>query len=94
MNNEKPLKQAIDEMLEAYKLKSKINEVQVINAWEQAVGKMISQKTDRLYVRKGKLYVYLSSSVIKNELLYARAEIIKRLNEIVGSQVIDELIVK
>eukprot|EP01036_Dinobryon_divergens_P040644 gene40644-53757_t len=73
-------------MLEAYQLKAKINEVRIINEWANAVGPMISQKTEKLYVRRGKLYVYLSSSVIKNELVFARVEIIKRLNEAVGEQ--------
>lgn len=92
--NEKPLKAVIESMLEAYQLKAKINEVRIINEWANAVGPMISQKTEKLYVRRGKLYVYLSSSVIKNELVFARTEIIKRLNEAVGEQVIEELVVK
>lgn len=92
--NEKPLKAVIESMLEAYQLKAKINEVRIINEWANAVGPMISQKTEKLYVRRGKLYVYLSSSVIKNELVFARAEIIKRLNDAVGEQVIEELVVK
>jgi hypothetical protein len=93
-NNEKPLKQVIDSMLDAYKLKSGVNEVRVINEWENAVGKLISQKTDKIFVKRRKLYVYLSSSVIKNELFYAREEIIDRLNTAIGETVIDELIVR
>ena len=93
-NNEKPLKEVIDSMLEAYKLKGKVNEVRIINEWENAVGSLIAQKTDKIYVRRGKLYVYLSSSVIKNELVYAREQIIDRLNAAVGEQIITELVVK
>ncbi len=93
-NNEKPLKQVIDSMLDAYKLKSGVNEVRIINEWENAVGKLISQKTEKIFVKRRKLYVYLSSSVIKNELVYAREEIIDRLNTAIGETVIDELIVR
>lgn len=93
-NNEKPLKEVIDSMLEIYKLKSKVNEVRIINEWENAVGSLIAQKTDKIYVRRGKLYVYLSSSVIKNELVYAREEIVSRLNAAIGEQIITELVVK
>lgn len=93
-SNERPLKQVIDSMLDAYKLKSGVNEVRIINEWENAVGTLISQKTDKIFVKRGKLYVYLSSSVIKNELIYAREEIISRLNDALGEKVIDEMIVR
>lgn len=93
-SNEKPLKQVIDSMLDAYKLKNGVNEVRIINEWENAVGSLISQKTDKIFVKRRKLYVYLSSSVIKNELVYAREEIISRLNTAIGESVIDELIVR
>lgn len=81
-------------MLEAYQLKSHINEVKVINEWENAVGPMIAKNTNKLYVKRRKLYVYLTSAPIKQELVYARHEIIKRLNEAVGESVIDEMVVK
>lgn len=93
-SNERPLKQVIDSMLDAYKLKSGINEVRIINEWENAVGSLISQKTDKIFVKRRKLYVYMSSSVIKNELVYAREEIISRLNEAIGEDAIDELIIR
>lgn len=93
-SNEKPLKEVIESMLEAYKLKSGVNEVRIMNEWENAVGKLIAQKTDKIFVKRGKLYVYLSSSVIKNELVYARQEIVDRLNRAVGEVVITEMIVK
>jgi predicted nucleic acid-binding Zn ribbon protein len=93
-SNEKPLKAVIESMLEAYQLKAKINEVRIINEWEKAVGPIVSQNTEKLYVRRGKLYVYLTSSVIKNELVFARQQIIQRLNEAIGEEVITELVVK
>ncbi len=93
-SNEKPLNEVINSMLDAYKLKNGVNEVRIINEWENAVGSLISQKTDKIFVKRRKLYVYLSSSVIKNELVYAREEIISRLNTAVGESVIDELIIR
>ncbi|HYG16573.1 MAG TPA: DUF721 domain-containing protein [Bacteroidia bacterium] len=94
MNNEKPLKKVIENMLEIYQLKGKINEVRIVNAWATAVGPMVNRHTDKLFVKNKRLYVYLTSSVIKNELVFARTEIIKRLNEAVGENVIEELVVK
>lgn len=94
ITNERPLKKVIDDMLEAYQLKSKINEVKIVNEWQNAVGEMIAKNTDKLFVKRRKLYVYLTSAPIKNELVYARHEILKRLNEAVGEEVIDEIIVK
>lgn len=93
-SNEKPLQQVIESMLDTYKLRKGVNEARIISEWESAVGSLIAQKTDKIYVKNRKLYVYLGSAVIKNELVYARHEIVSRLNAAIGESVIDDLVVK
>ena len=87
------IKEAIEKMLDVYKLRRKFDETSLVAAWPQLMGKAIANRTKRLYVRDKKLFVKVESSVIKNELLLMRSQIIGRMNEYVGQVVIEDLVV-
>jgi predicted nucleic acid-binding Zn ribbon protein len=91
-SNELPLKAAIEEFLNSYRLKDKLNETRLIQSWEKVVGPMIAKQTLRLQVRKRVLFVQVESAALKQELLYARSKLIIALNKEAGSNVIDEIV--
>ncbi len=93
-SNTQPLKEVIQEYLEALKMKQKIKEVSLLSSWEEVVGKTISRSTSDIYIKNKKLYVILKSSVIRNELLLIKDQLIKKLNEAVNANVIYEIILK
>lgn len=90
--NDKSLKDAINQMLHVYKLRRRFDETALIAAWPDLMGKAIANRTKQLYVRDRKLYLRVESSVIKNELLLMRSQIIEKMNEFAGSKVIDEVV--
>ncbi len=90
--NEITLKDAIDKLLNTYKLKSKVQEAQLVSAWENIMGKMIERHTRDLYIKNKKLFVKLDSAVVKQELMYARTKVLEKVNEELGAKVIDEVI--
>lgn len=91
-SNETTLGQAIQQFIDSYRMDDKLREVSIINAWEAVVGKMIASHTTKLYVRKRKLYVKMDSSVIVNELKYARKKIRTALNKEAGQNVIEDIV--
>ncbi len=91
-SNDQKLGDVIKELLDQYKLNDKINSVDIINSWESVVGKVINKHTKNLYIKKKVLFVKLDSPALKNELLYERTKIKDSLNEAVGMEVIDEVI--
>jgi predicted nucleic acid-binding Zn ribbon protein len=90
--NDKPLKEAIEQMLKVYKLKSKFDETSLVVAWPEMMGKAIASRTKDIFIRNRKLFVRIESAVIKNELVMMRSNIIEKMNERAGSSVIDEII--
>lgn len=90
--NDKSLKDAIEQMLQVYKLKRRFDETSLIAFWPELVGVSVANRTKNIYVRDRKLYIRLESSVIKHELLMIRTQIIDKLNEKAGSIVIDEIV--
>ena len=87
-----PLKAAIEEFLESYRLNDKLNETKVIQAWEKVVGEMVARNTSQLHIRKKVLFVKVNSAALRNELLYARQKLVQALNKEAGANVIDEIV--
>ncbi|MBK1438989.1 DUF721 domain-containing protein [Parapedobacter sp. ISTM3] len=87
------IKEAIEKMLDVYKLRRKFDETALISAWPQLMGNAIANRTKQLYIRDKKLFIKVESAVIKNELLLMRSQIIGRMNEHVGQVVIEDLVV-
>jgi hypothetical protein len=90
--NDFTLKEAIEAFLEAYQLDGRRLEEQVKAAWPEVMGKMVEKETKRLFIRNNTLFVTLDSPVLRQELSYAREKICKALNEVVGAEVIEEVV--
>ena len=88
------IKEAVERMLEVYKLRRKFDETALIAAWPELMGPAIANRTERLYISNRKLYITVESAVIKNELLLMRSQIIGRMNEYVGQVVIEDIVVR
>ena len=91
-NKALPLKQAIEDMLELYKLRSKFNETYIVAYWEQIMGLPISSRTTEVYIKEKKLFVQLDSAPLRNELLMAKSKIVTLINREVGENIVDEVV--
>lgn len=91
---EKPLKAAIEEFIDSYHLRDKLNETKVIQAWEKTVGALIARNTRGLHITKRVLFVKVDSSALRSELMFARTKIMNNLNKEVGSKVIDDIVIQ
>jgi predicted nucleic acid-binding Zn ribbon protein len=87
-----PLKEAIEAMLKTFHIDKKFYETQLIDNWEKIMGKPIAQRTTRLFINKGTLYVTLNSSALKQELAMSKTKMIKLLNESVPQAVIEDIL--
>lgn len=88
------LAEAMKDYIREMNLEGKLNEVGILNSWEETVGKAIASRTTKIYIRDKVLYVNLSSSVVRNELLMLRQALIEKLNEKVGAEVIHDIVLK
>jgi predicted nucleic acid-binding Zn ribbon protein len=86
------LAEAVNDYIKEMNLGGKLSEVSVINSWEEIVGKAISSRTTKIYIKDHVLYVHLNSSVVRNELLMLREAIREKLNSRAGSDVIKDIV--
>jgi len=90
--NDKSLKEAIEQMLNVYKIKRKFDETSIIAHWPELVGKPVANRTKELFISNKKLFLRVESSVIKNELMMMRTQIIEKINEEAKTVLIEEII--
>jgi len=90
--NDKSIKEAIEQMMQVYKIKRKFDETGVIASWPELVGKSVANRTKELFIHDKKLFLRIESSVIKNELMLMRTQIINKINDEAKGILIEEII--
>ncbi len=90
--NDKSIKEAIAQMLQVYKIKQRFDETAVIAAWPNLVGKPVANRTKELFVHNKKLYLNIESSVIRNELMLIKSQIIDKINEEAKWIMVEEIV--
>lgn len=91
--NTTTLGDAISLWADAMKLRQKIDETRMISSWGRVVGSYIESKTRNIYVKNRVLYVQVDSSVVRSELLLAKASLLRQLNgDTSGSSLIDDIV--
>lgn len=73
-------------------LETPLNEYRLIQAWGQLLGSSVQSYTKNLFIKNQILYVTLTSSVLRQELMMNRRTLVHRLNEHVKAQVITNII--
>ena len=72
--------------------KKKLAESRAVTGWSALLGPMITSYTSNIYLRNGVLYVSLSSSVLRSELLMAKDRLMTKINEHAGMHVVNDII--
>lgn len=88
------LAEAVNDYIREMNLGDKLSEIAVINSWEETVGKAISTRTTKIFIKEHILYVHLNSSVVRNELLMLREALKEQLNKKAGSEVIKDIVLR
>lgn len=92
--SDQPLKPLIDKLLRAYGYQDQLDELDLISAYEELVGKLYCKHTKSINFKNKVLYVKLDSAALKQEMSYKREEIITRLNQKLGRRIVEQLDIK
>ncbi len=93
-SNTQSLSDVLQDYIKELRIEKKLKEVSIIQSWENLLGKTVARYTRNLKIVNNILYVEISSSVVKNELIMMREEICRRLNENVGEEIIERVVFK
>lgn len=84
---------ALKRFLDKSRIKPAIQSMQIEDHWEKVMGATIAKFTDRIEIRNGTLFIYTQMAPLKNELVFQKELIIKRINESMNEQVVREVVV-
>ena len=71
-------------------LEQSVLEVQVEEVWPQVMGDIVTKLTRSVEVKDGMLIVRVNSAALKTQLFENRFELVRKLNEAVGAEVIKD----
>jgi len=92
-DNQHTLKEVIDQMLKAYRLDKKFVEAEIRSVWEKIMEPAIVKRTSNIRLQNKRLYIAVTSDPLREELIYLREKIKKRINTEVGKVVVEEVFV-
>jgi hypothetical protein len=75
------LKEAIDVLLDTYRIRVKFDETQIVQSWGEIMGLPIAEKTTQIYLKDKILYVRIISAPLRNELQMSKNKIVFLLNQ-------------
>lgn len=92
-HNETNLKEALHAMVDAYRLKNKLNQTRIRSMWAELMGPAIAGYTREIKMGRKKLYIYLDSAPLRQELSYGKDKIRDMLNERLGEEFVKEVVI-
>lgn len=90
--NTELISDVIQQFLKQKKLEKPLYQKRIIDAWPEVLGQNIVAYTSELSIKNKTLYVKLTSSVLRHDLFISREQIVKSLNNHVGSNVIEDIV--
>ena len=93
-SNESSLKELIDQMLDNYRLRDRLNEVRITSAWESLMGNAICNRTTSLRIKNEALHISVSSAPLREELGFQKDRIMELMNKELGGNFIKEVVIR
>jgi hypothetical protein len=90
-SNQNTLGEVIDKLMKAYRLDGRMKEMDVLNKWEEMMGRAVFVRTKNIYIKNQILYLTIDSSVMRDELANGKSVIIHRVNETAGYAMIRDV---
>lgn len=86
-----PLDEVLKKLLREEGLEMPLLQKRLVDAWEVVTGNVVSRYTAEKYIRNQTLFVKITNPALRQDISMMRTQLVKRLNEQVGSFVISDI---
>ena len=93
-HNDQKINEVLGDMVERLKLKPKLNQVKIREVWTEMMGPSINKYTKKITLRRNKVYITIESAPLRQELTYGKEKLLDLLNEKLGEEYIEEIIIR
>jgi len=81
----------IHELLELYKLNKKFQEMYVCSHWELIMGTIVANRTTKVSIENGVLFVYMDSAPLKHQFMLQKERIIEMVNQAAQQKIVSDI---
>ena len=86
-----PLDEVLKKLLREEGLEMPLLQKRLVDAWEVVTGNVVARYTAEKFIRNQTLFVKITNPALRQDLSMMRTQLVKRLNEQVGSFVISDI---
>jgi len=86
-----PLDDVLQKFLRDEGLETPLLQHRLIDAWPQVVGATVNSYTTERFIKNQTLFVKINNPALRQDLSMMRTQLVKRLNDFVGSMVISDI---
>lgn len=90
---EKSIQQLISLLFKDSEHEKKLIESSIKFSWKEIVGDFIASKTSKVMIKNKILYINADSSSLKNELIFLKESLIKKVNQFANKEIINDIII-
>ncbi|MGL5111207.1 MAG: DUF721 domain-containing protein [Flavobacterium sp.] len=94
LNNQNTVGDVLKHIIEANKLQTGLNQIDVREAWKNLMGNGVNSYTKDVVLKGSILYVSLTSSVLREELSHGKSKIIAMINEELRRDVVRDVVLR
>lgn len=84
----------LQEYLKELQIDQKLKEIRLIGSWESVMGRTVTRYTKSIALKNRVLFVQMTSSIARNELVMMRQGIIEAMNKNAGEKMIDDIVIR
>lgn len=83
-----PINELLQKFLRQQGFETPLNQKRLIDSWGKVAGVVVDRYTGEKFIKNQTLYVKINNPALRQDLSMMRSQLVKRLNEEVGSMVI------
>lgn len=87
----KPISELLSQYLRQQGMETPLLQRRIVDTWDSLMGPDIAQYTTEKFIKNQILFVKILNPALRQDLNMMRSQLVKRLNDAVGSQIITEV---
>ena len=90
----KPIGELLDSLFKSPNVARKITEGSLPDVWREVTGEVVAASTRQVRFVRGTLYVHISSSILRSELMMQREALVRSINKQIGTDLVQSVVVQ
>lgn len=73
-------------------LEKRVEKARIFSEWADWVGDPVSKHTEPVKIKHGKLYVKVENDAWRSELIYQKFQLIRKINDRIGREIVKDIL--